>query len=160
MTYMPILSYMAEALQQTQTLSLCFTHPPITPDGMFFDWLNSRTSGHKHRLSFARGAGHDFDVLLSFPGPRRPLYPLAPYPIIAEFRAMLAALTPKGRPRQHWDGEHFYGYVIERGNEPSSGSAPMPMQSRSAFRSRSGKRYGICFAGFGRCRKSAWPGTH
>ena len=77
-----------------------------------------KTEDAKYRLSFARGTGHDFDVLLSFPGPRGPLYPLAPYPMIAEFRAMLAALTPKARPPQHWDGEHFYGYVTERGNEP------------------------------------------
>jgi len=77
-----------------------------------------KTEDAKYRLSFARGAGHDFDVLLSFPGVRGPLYPLAPYPMIAEFRAMLAALTPKARPPQHWDGEHFYGYVTERGNEP------------------------------------------
>jgi hypothetical protein len=77
-----------------------------------------KTDDAKYRLSFARGTGHDFDVLLSFPGSRGPLYPLAPYPMIAEFRAMLAALTPKARPPQHWDGEHFYGYVTERGNEP------------------------------------------
>ncbi len=77
-----------------------------------------KTDDAKYRLSFARGAGHDFDVLLSFPGPRGPMYPLAPYPMIAEFRAMLAALTPKARPPQHWDGEHFYGYVTERSNEP------------------------------------------
>ena len=77
-----------------------------------------KTDDAKYRLSFARGTGHDFDVLLSFPGPRGPLYPLAPYPMIAEFRAMLAALTPKARPPQHWDGEQFYGYVTERGNEP------------------------------------------
>jgi hypothetical protein len=77
-----------------------------------------KTDDAKYRLSFARGTGHDFDVLLSFPGVRGPLYPLAPYPMIAEFRAMLAALTPKARPPQHWDGEHFYGYVTERGNEP------------------------------------------
>jgi hypothetical protein len=70
-----------------------------------------------YTLSFARGAGHDFDVLLSFPGARGPMYPLGPYPIIAEFRAMLAALTLKARPPQRWDGEHFYGYVTERGNE-------------------------------------------
>ena len=70
-----------------------------------------------YTLSFARGAGHDFDVLLSFPGARGPMYPLGPYPMIAEFRAMLAALTLKARPPQRWDGEHFYGYVTERGNE-------------------------------------------
>lgn len=70
-----------------------------------------------YTLSFARGTGHDFDVLLSFPGARGPMYPLGPYPMIAEFRAMLAALGPKVRPPQRWDGEQFYGYVTERGNE-------------------------------------------
>lgn len=71
-----------------------------------------------YTLSFARGAGNDFDVLLSFPGPRGPMYPLGPYPVIAEFRAMLTALTPKTRPPQRWDGEQFYGYATERANEP------------------------------------------
>jgi hypothetical protein len=78
--------------------------PPLKEDG--------------YTLSFARGAGHDFDVLLSFPGVRGPMYPLGPYPMIAEFRAMLAALGPKARPPQRWNGEQFYGYVTERGNEP------------------------------------------
>jgi hypothetical protein len=35
----------------------------------------------------------------------------------AEFRAMLAALGPKARLPQRWDGEQFYGYVTERDNE-------------------------------------------
>ena len=77
-----------------------------------------KTEDAKYRLSFARGTGHDIDVLLSFPGPRGAMYPLAPYPMIAEFRAMLAALTPKARQPEHWDGEHFYGYVTERAGEP------------------------------------------
>jgi len=67
----------------------------------------------KFTLSFARGSGHDFDMLLSFPGPRGPMYPLGPYPMIAEFRAMLAGL-PKVQPPEAWNGEHFFGYVVER----------------------------------------------
>jgi hypothetical protein len=67
----------------------------------------------KFTLSFARGSGHDFDMLLSFPGPRGPMYPLGPYPMIAEFRAMLAGL-PKVQPPGAWNGEHFFGYVVER----------------------------------------------
>ena len=42
-------------------------------------------------------------------------YPLEPYPMIAEFRAMLAAFSPKARPPQHWDGEHFFGYLSGAG---------------------------------------------
>jgi len=85
-----------------------------------------------YTLSFARGAGDDFDVLLSFPGVRGPMYPLGSYPLITEFRSMLTALAPKARPPQnlsqdrapgtlthpvHWNGEQFYGYVTERGHE-------------------------------------------
>ncbi len=69
-----------------------------------------------YTLSFARAEANELSLLLSFPGPRGPMYPLGPYPIIAEFRTMLAALTPKARP-QRWDGEQFYGYVTERANE-------------------------------------------
>jgi hypothetical protein len=61
-----------------------------------------------YTLSFARGEANELSLLLSFPGPRGPMYPLGPYPMIAEFRAMLAALTPKARPPQRWDGEQFY----------------------------------------------------
>jgi hypothetical protein len=45
------------------------------------------------------------------------MYPLDPYPMIAEFRALLAAFLPKARPPQHWDGEYFFGYVTERDKE-------------------------------------------
>jgi hypothetical protein len=68
-------------------------------------------------LSFARGEGNDFSMLLSFPGPRGPSYPLGPYPMIAEFRAMLAALPPKVRAPQYWRGEKFFAYVTERNKE-------------------------------------------
>ena len=70
-----------------------------------------------YALSFARGEANELSLLLSFPGPRAPMYPLGPYPMIAEFRGMLAALTPKAKPPQRWDGEQFYGYVTERANE-------------------------------------------
>jgi hypothetical protein len=61
-------------------------------------------------LSFARGEGAEFSVLLSFPGPRGPLYPIGSYPKIAEFRAMLTALGPASSARS-WTGEYFFGYV-------------------------------------------------
>ena len=67
-----------------------------------------------YALSFARGEGNDFSVLLSFPGPRGPMYPVGPYPVISEFRAMVARLTPDAPV---WKGEHFYGYAIERRKE-------------------------------------------
>lgn len=69
-------------------------------------------------LSFVRGPGNQFDFLLSFPEPRRAMYPMSHYPMIAEFLAMLAGL-PKIQPPRAWDGEHFFGYVaeMEGGNE-------------------------------------------
>jgi hypothetical protein len=46
------------------------------------------------------------------------MYPLGRYPMISEFRAMLASFTPQSREHQHWDGEHFFGYVTERQKQP------------------------------------------
>jgi hypothetical protein len=56
-------------------------------------------------------------MLLGFPGARGPMYPLGTYPMIAEFRAMLAAIPPRGKSPLHWDGKQFYGYVSEREKE-------------------------------------------
>ena len=67
-------------------------------------------------LSFARGEGNDFSVLLSFPGARAPMYPLSGYAVMAEFRGMLATLDPEGST-QHWQGEYFFGYLGEHGKE-------------------------------------------
>lgn len=61
-------------------------------------------------LSFNRGEGNDIFLLLSFPRPRGPLYPISRYPKITEFRAMLAALAADGE-RRRWEGGHFLGYV-------------------------------------------------
>jgi hypothetical protein len=44
------------------------------------------------------------------------MYPLADYPVMSEFRAMLATLDPDG-PAQHWKGEYFFGYLGGRGKE-------------------------------------------
>jgi len=63
----------------------------------------------EYSLSFARGEASEFSLLLSFPGPRGPMYPISSYPKITEFRAMLAALTTDGLAR--WNGEYFFGYV-------------------------------------------------
>lgn len=62
----------------------------------------------EYSLSFARGEGSEFSLLLSFPGPRGPMYPIGGYPKITEFRTMLGALTD-GSAR--WNGEYFFGYV-------------------------------------------------
>jgi hypothetical protein len=67
-----------------------------------------------YTLTFARGEGREFDLLLSFPGPRGPMYPLGPYPRIAEFRAFLGATLA---PRKSWDGEYFFAYLVEREGE-------------------------------------------
>lgn len=67
-------------------------------------------------LSFARGEGNDFTLLFSFPGPRTPQYPVSRYPVIAEFRAMLAALDSDG-PTHQWKGEHFAAHRSEEGKE-------------------------------------------
>jgi hypothetical protein len=61
-------------------------------------------------LSFNRGEGNDIYLLLSFPGPRGPMYPINGYPKITEFRAMLAALAPDS-PTRRWECGHFLGYV-------------------------------------------------
>jgi hypothetical protein len=63
-----------------------------------------------YTLSFARGEGNDLSLLLSFPGPRGPMYPLNGYPKITEFRALLAALASDS-PIPRWEAEHFFGYV-------------------------------------------------
>jgi hypothetical protein len=63
-----------------------------------------------YTLSFARGEGNDLSLLLSFPGPRGPMYPLNGYPKITEFRALLIALAPDS-PSPRWEAEHFFGYV-------------------------------------------------
>ncbi len=70
-----------------------------------------------YTLSFSLGEANELSLLLSFPGERGPMYPLGPYPMIAEFRAMLAAFPPKAQPPQRWNGEHFFAYVTERGKE-------------------------------------------
>ena len=75
-----------------------------------------KTIQTRYTLSFARGRGNEFDLLLSFPQPRKAMYPMGRYPMIAEFRAMLAGL-PKVQPLEAWNGEYFFGYVAEEDNE-------------------------------------------
>src|SRR5216684_5577920 len=61
-------------------------------------------------LSFNRGERSEISLLLSFPGPRGPMYPMSGYPKITEFRTMLAALS-LDRTNHRWEGEHFLGYA-------------------------------------------------
>ena len=75
-----------------------------------------------YRLSVTVGEHSEMHMLLSFPGPRGPKYPLGPYPKIAEFRAMLSRLKAERTAIQGhefdsgcWDGEYFFGYVVTEG---------------------------------------------
>jgi len=74
-----------------------FYEPPIPP-----------VKEGEYSLAFARIEGRDLSLLLSFPGPRGPQYPVSGYPRITEFRAMLGDL---GEETRRWNGEHFFGYV-------------------------------------------------
>jgi hypothetical protein len=71
--------------------------------------IPSLTEG-EYTLSFAGMAGPEFSVLLGFPGEFGPLYPLAGYPRISEFRTMITDLTPESRARS-WTGTNFIGYM-------------------------------------------------
>lgn len=71
----------------------------------------------KYSLSFARSEGDDFHLLVCFDEQRRMMYPMGPYPRMAEFRALLAAFDPKKPPARGWDGEYFFAYVAESGKE-------------------------------------------
>ena len=63
-----------------------FYQPPIAP-----------IREGEYTLSFARGEGNDFSLLLSFPGPRGPMYPFSGYPRITEFRACWGRLRRTAR---------------------------------------------------------------
>ncbi|HKV27304.1 MAG TPA: hypothetical protein VJN90_03385, partial [Candidatus Acidoferrales bacterium] len=88
-----------EPLRLPSTAKESFYQPPIP----------SVKEG-EYSLSFARGEGGDFSLLLSFPGPRGPMCPISGYPKITEFRTMLGTLTAEGAIRR-WNGEHFFGYL-------------------------------------------------
>jgi hypothetical protein len=74
--------------------------PPIPP-----------ITDEPYTLSFTRGEGTEFSVLLGFPGPYGSTYPLSGYPRINEFRAMVEALGPHSRLRR-WNGLYFFGYSM------------------------------------------------
>jgi hypothetical protein len=88
-----------ESLRAESTSQDSFYQPPIPSikEGDF-------------TLSFNRGESNDIYLLLSFPGPRGPMYPINGYPKITEFRAMLAELAPES-PARRWESGYFLGYV-------------------------------------------------
>jgi hypothetical protein len=63
-------------------------------------------------LAFSLGMDGELSMLLCLPGTRGPAYPLAPYPMIAEFRSMLRAF-PEPRPQQIWDGDRFFAFTTQ-----------------------------------------------
>ena len=67
----------------------------------------------EYTLSFEWGEGNEFHLLLCLPGRRGAMYPMSGYPMLTEFRAMLAAFPPTARAPLHWDGCLFFGYVTE-----------------------------------------------
>jgi hypothetical protein len=72
--------------------------PPIPP-----------VSDEAMSLAFMRIERGGLSVLVSFPGPLGPLYPVSGYPKLAEFRAMVDSLAPDGQ--RQWMGAHFFGYI-------------------------------------------------
>ena len=90
----------------------CLKHEPLclpsTAKESFYQPPIPSVKEGEYSLSFARGEGSEFSLLLSFPGARGPMYPISGYPRITEFRAMLESLPDDTR---RWNGEHFFGYV-------------------------------------------------
>ena len=61
-------------------------------------------------LSFATGSERDLSVLVSLPESRQAMYEIGPYPMIAEFRSMLARWDTS-EPNSFWRGRWFFGYT-------------------------------------------------
>jgi len=90
------------------------THKPVRArtspqDGVYRPPIPSITEG-PYTLSFGRGQGQEFSVLLSLPSPRGPLYPIVGYPRVAEFRTMLLDMVADSEPGD-WTGAYFYALV-------------------------------------------------
>jgi hypothetical protein len=78
--------------------------PPIAPI----------TDGH-YTLSVSLGRPAELAFLISFPEARGLRYPIAGYPRLLEFRAMLAALGIVDTPLQRWEGRYFIGDLTHPG---------------------------------------------
>jgi len=63
-------------------------------------------------LSFAVGSESNLSLLLSLPEPRLATYPMAPAPMIAEFRAMLERWDSQSK-NSLWNGHYFFGYTAQ-----------------------------------------------
>src|SRR6266851_2934375 len=137
-----------ESLRAKSTSQDSFYQPPIPSikEGDF-------------TLSFNRGESNDIYLLLGFPGPRGPMYPINGYPRITEFRAMLGALAPDS-PTRRWEGgtSSAMSQRPRKARGRTTGSERTRMASRSASPRRSGSQSKPCFAARGSFPKYAWPG--
>ena len=95
--------------------------PAADRDGLYQPPMPSVAEG-PYTLSFARGEGREFSVLLTFPGPRGSRYPIIGYPRLVEFRAMLTAMDAD-RSTGDWAGGYFFADII----------APAPKQPREIW---------------------------
>ena len=86
---------------------------PIRASGQFF-FRPPIPTLHENgfTLAFSVGMDGELSMLLCLPGTRGPAYPLAPYPVIAEFRSMLRAF-PEPKPQQTFDGERFFAFTTQ-----------------------------------------------
>lgn len=85
-------------------IHVCPSVPPIT-DGCF-------------TLSVVVNEPAELSLLIGFPGPRGPRYPISGYPRVSEFFTMLAALGGSGGGSlRRWHGHFFVGDRIAAGNE-------------------------------------------
>jgi hypothetical protein len=80
--------------------------PATRRDGQYQPPIPSLAEG-AFVLSFARGEGQEFSLLLGVEGVRGPRYPIVGYPQIAEFRAMVAALAADSSSGD-WSGTYFF----------------------------------------------------
>jgi hypothetical protein len=99
------------------------THAPIRDraterDGLYQPPMPTVTEG-PYALSFVRGQGREFSVILGLPGPRGSQYPIIGYPRLVEFRAMLAALVADQRSGD-WTGAYFFADLIATDPERAS----------------------------------------
>jgi hypothetical protein len=96
--------------------------PEELPGQSTFPPFAEGPKGKEYQLSVTVGENGEMHLLLNFPGPMGPMYPLGPYPKIAEFRAMLSTLKAKRKEVNgyqfdagFWSGELFFGYAVTEG---------------------------------------------
>lgn len=96
--------------------------PQELPGERSFAPFSQGPKDREFKLSATVGDSGELHLLLSFPGSHGSMYPLGPYPKIAEFRAMLSRLQAGRKKIENfefdsgfWDGERFFGYVVTEG---------------------------------------------